>query len=138
MLKHFINKLKMMNSTAHVRWISMVGKLKVGMWSADWLSCGKQTQSLGSGWHPPLPSGCICPCTGACLDSWSECFFLCSHWAPFQTSEVGTAPLDAETIIGEEGKGGKRRSMRHTRLCTNLSDPFLSSLQTKLQHSLPT
>lgn len=68
-----------------------------------------RTRSWGSRWHPPLLSGCICPCTGACPGSWSGCFFLCSRWAPCQTSEVGTAPRDAETSGAEGGGGGRRK-----------------------------
>lgn len=35
-----------------------------------------------------------------------------------------------------ETREGDGRGMRHTRLCTNLSDLFLSTLQTNLQHSM--
>lgn len=37
---------------------------------------------------------------------------------------------------GREGWEGRGRDMRHTRLCTNLSDLFLSTFQTNLQHSM--
>lgn len=35
-----------------------------------------------------------------------------------------------------EAREGDGRGMRHTRLCTNLSDLFLSTFQTNLQHSM--
>lgn len=71
--------------------------------------CSIQTQSWDSEWRPPPLSGCICPCTDACLGSWSGCFFLCSHWALCQTSEVGTAPRDAGTGGAKGGEGGRRK-----------------------------
>ncbi len=84
-----------------------VEKINVREWRNS--CCSRQTRSWGSVWRPPLLSGCICPCTGACLGSWSGCFFLCSRWALCQTSEVGTAPRDAETSGAKGGEGGRRK-----------------------------
>lgn len=126
-------------------WLTMSGIcfFLICRWTTKWVCEVKkqkhmqklrQTQSWGSVWRLLLLSGCICPCTGACPDSWSGCFFPCSRWALYQTSEEGIAPLDAETITPKGSERGRKRDMRHTELRTNLSDLFLSTVQTGLQH----
>lgn len=100
--------------------------------------CGKQTRSWDSIWLLPLLSGCIFPCTGACLGSWSGYFFQCSHWALFQTSEVGIAPLDAETGESKEGWGreteGAWDTMGSPLICLTYFCP-LSKFPKSLTHS---